>query len=154
MRPGWPIVVDGTASAPSFGPNNQLVYSSCVFDEASRIVRLNPDGSPAGDPVDVGVTVDWSPDVDGPIPPLVDENGRVWLVAQGLIYGFDANGGALGGFPYEPETGLLERGNDCGPNDTGCQSWLEPPRMAPRGLAYTLESASSGMGCADHRGEP
>jgi hypothetical protein len=145
MRPGWPVVVDGTASSPSFGPNGQLVYSSWI-DEASRIVRLNPDGSQAGDPVDVGITVDWDPNADAPSAPLVDENGRVRLVAQGQIYGYDANGDALDGFPYEPKTGLLERGNECGATDTGCQSWLEPPRLAPQGLTYALESAPDGEG--------
>ena len=145
MRPGWPVVVDGTASSPSFGPNGQLVYSSWI-DEGSRISRRNADGSEAAPPVDLPASIEWAPDIDGPMPPLVDENGRAWIVADRAILGFDSDGGALDGFPYEPQTALLEQGSDCGPGDTGCQSWIEPPRIAPRGLVYALETGPNGGG--------
>jgi hypothetical protein len=138
LRPGWPVVVDGTASGPSFGPNGQILYSSWI-DEASRIGRLNPDGSPAADPTDVGVMVEWDPVFDGPMPPLVDERSHASFMADGRIHSLDATGAPVPGFPYEPESSFVERGG-CPPPDTGCQSWTEPPRIAPRGLVYTIEA--------------
>lgn len=146
MRPGWPIVVDGNAvSYPSFGPNGQLVYASWI-GEGSRIARINPDGSEAAAPMDLAVSLDWSPDGDAPIPPLVDERGRVWVIAGGSILGFDGTNGELPGFPYNAETDLLTQGADCPAQDTGCQSWIEPPRLAPESLIYTLENAPEDMG--------
>ena len=146
MRPGWPITVDGSSvSRPSFGPGGQLVYASWI-DEGSRIARRNPDGSEASAPLDLAFPIDWSPDGDAPIPPLVDERGRVWVVANGSILGFDADNAVLPGFPYVAETDLLEQGGDCPAGDTGCPTWLEPPRMAPQSLIYTLENAPEGMG--------
>ncbi|HSH32817.1 MAG TPA: hypothetical protein VLB31_04285, partial [Actinomycetota bacterium] len=98
------------------------------------------------DPIDPPVTLAWAPDGDGPVPPLVDERGRTWVVTDDAILGFSADGAPLDGFPYEPQTAFLERGNDCGPRDTGCQPWIEPPRMAPRGLIYSLETGPADGG--------
>jgi hypothetical protein len=145
IRPGWPKDVDGTASWPSFGPNRQILYSSWI-DEASRIMRLNPDGSDAASPIDPPVILAWSPDGDGPIPPLVDERGRAWVVSDDAIHGFGSDDAPLDGFPYEPRTSFVQRGMECGPEDTGCQSWIEAPRMAPRGLIYSLEAGPRGKG--------
>lgn len=146
LRPGWPIVVDGNAvSHPSFGPSDQLVFSSWI-DEGSRIARLNPDGSEAAPSIDLAFPIEWSPDGDSAMTPLADDRGNVWVVADGSILGFDAGNAELPGFPYEPETGLLVQGNECGPQDTGCQSWIEPPRLAPQSLIYALEAAPEGEG--------
>ena len=35
---------------------------------------------------------------------------------------------------------------NAGATDTGCQPWLEPPRLAPQGLIYALESPPDGEG--------
>ena len=85
-------------------------------------------------------SIEWAPDMDGPLPPLVDERGQVWVTAEGAIVGFDANGARIPG-RYEPETGFIVYDSDCAHGDTGCQSWMEPPVMAPRGLVYSLETA-------------
>jgi len=145
MRSGWPIDLDGTASPPSFGPNGQLVLSSWA-DTESLIVRRNPDGSEAAPPIHVPQSITWSPDADGPLPPLVDEHGRLWATTGEEILGFDQNGASLDGFPYDPETGLVTRGGDCGEQDTGCQSSVAPPQLAPQSLIYTLENAPAGKG--------
>ena len=113
MRPGWPVVVDGTASSPSFGPNGQLVYSSWI-DEASRIVRLNQDGSEAGDSCGYRITVTTgTPTPTHRAARSSMSAAALRLVAQGQIYGYDANGDALHGSRTRPKTGLLERGNEC-----------------------------------------
>ena len=144
MRPGWPIVVDGTASSPSFGPDGQLAYTSWI-GEGSRILRRNQDGSEAAPSVDIPSSTEWAPDIDGPMPPLVDERGRALVVTHDGIVGLDAYGAELPGFPYESRTGLLMRG-ECPEGDTGCQPWIEPPRLAPRGLIYALETPPEGQG--------
>jgi hypothetical protein len=145
MRPGWPIIVDGSAvSQPSFGPNGQVVYSSWI-DDGSRIARFNPDGSEAASSLDLPFSLEWAPEADGPLAPLADEGGRLWVVAEGEILGFDEENLALPGFPYEAETGLAVRGA-CPPLDTGCQSWLEPPVVAPGSRIYALENPPEGKG--------
>jgi len=146
MRPGWPIVVDGSAvSYPAFGQNGQLVYSSWI-NESSRIARLNPDGSEATAPIDLSFSTEWGPDADGPMTPLADDQGRVWVVVDGGFLGFDAANAELAGFPYDAETGLKMQGGDCGEQDTGCQAWVTPPVLAPASLIYTLENAPEGKG--------
>ena len=144
MRPGWPVVLEGDVSAPSFGADGPLVFSSWI-DEGSRIFHLNPDGTEARAPMDLNRSIDWSPDADGPLPPLVDEQGRVWVPAEGAIIGFDADGTRIPG-RYEPETAFIDHGVDCPAGDTGCQGWIEPPQMAPRGLVYSLEAAGAEKG--------
>ena len=57
----------------------------------------------------------------------------------------DGTGTTVPGWPYAPATAWAERGT-CAPPDTGCQPWFEPPRLAPRGLVYALESGADGMG--------
>ena len=145
MRPGWPITVDGSsASYPSFPSNGQAVYSSWI-DTGSRIASFNPDGSQAGSALDLPVSLEWDPRADGPLAPLADDAGRVWVVAGGAILGFDGAGVALPDFPYEAETGLKVLGA-CSPGETGCQTWLEPPLLAPGSRIYTLENAPEGKG--------
>ena len=146
IRPGWPITVDGSStSRPTFGPNGEIVFVSWI-DEGTRILRLNADGSQAATPIDLPFHSEWSPDFDSPLAPLIDDRGRAWLVHDGRILGFHADGSSLDGYPYEPKTSLLERGNDCGPADTGCQSWIDPPQLAPGSLIYALETAPGGEG--------
>jgi hypothetical protein len=87
----------------------------------------------------------WSPDGDGPVPPLVGDTARTSVVTDSAILTFDGTGASLSGWPYEPATGWAERGR-CAPADTGCQPWFEPPRLAPRGLLYALEGGQAGLG--------
>ena len=140
---GWPVQIEGTASGPGFGPAGDVYFSSWV-DEGSRIVRIRDATHSLS--VDLPGAITWDPAFDGPLPPLVDEVGRTWVVVEDRILSFDPTGAAVPGFPYVPETALLEQGADCPPGDTGCQGWTEPPRLAPRGLTYALESAPEGSG--------
>jgi hypothetical protein len=148
MRTGWPITLDGFVTPPSFGPGGQLLASAWYHGEeetTSAILRLNPNGTSAAEPVQIAEAITWDPGVDGPLAPLADNRGRAWVVANGMVLGYDAQTD-LPGFPYDAETGLVTRGDECGPEDTGCQSWIDPPRVAARGLIYSLEEAPSGKG--------
>jgi Putative zinc-finger len=140
---GWPLPMPGTGSGPTFGPNGDVYFSSWL-EEGSQFTQTR-DGTPVAS-VDIADWIAWDPSSDGPIPPLVDERGRMWVVIEDAILGFGSDLAPLAGFPYKPETAFLEQGNDCGPGDTGCQSWIEPPRMAPRGRIYSLETGPAGGG--------
>jgi hypothetical protein len=139
---GWPVAIEGTAGGPAFGPDGDVYVTSWV-DGGSRIVRIH-DATPVS-MWDLPETITWDPTFDGPLAPLIGGGGRISAVGDGRILSFDGTGEALPGWPYEPETGLAERGG-CPPGDTGCQTWLEPPRIAPRGLFYTIESPPEGLG--------
>ena len=95
--------------------------------------------------VDLQDPVTWDARYDGPMAPVVGDTGRTLVVVDDRILSFDGTGEALPGWPYEAETGFVERGA-CGPQDTGCQPWIEPPRLAPRGLIYALETPPEGQG--------
>jgi hypothetical protein len=142
MVAGWPIDIEGTASAAAFGPGGDVFFTTWV-GQGSRIVRIRDATHSMS--VDLPGAVIWDPSYDGPLPPLVGETGRTSVVMDDRILSFDGTGAALPGWPYEPETDWVERG-ECPEGDTGCQPSSEPPRLAPRGLVYALESAPDGGG--------
>ena len=115
LRPGWPIVVDGNAvSHPSFGPSDQLVYSSWI-DEGSRIARLNPDGSEAAPSIDLAFPIEWSPDGDS----ADDASGRRSRAClgrrRGSILGFDAANAELRASRTSQRPACLSRETIVGP---------------------------------------
>jgi hypothetical protein len=139
---GWPLAVEGTASGPAFAPDGD-VYLTSWIDDGSRITRVH-DGTPVSS-VDRLESIAWDPRFDGPVPPLVNERGQASVMIDDRMLRLDGAGTSAPGWPYEPDTSWAERGT-CAPQDTGCQPWLEQPRLAPRGLVYALESGPDGKG--------
>ena len=142
MVPGWPVDIEGTASAAAFGPGGDVYFTTWIGQD-SRIVRIRDATHSLS--VDVPGAVVWDPTFDGPLPPLVGDTGRTSVVLDDRILSFDGTGAPLPGWPYQPETEWVLRG-ECPQGDTGCQPYSEPPRLAPRGLVYALESATNGRG--------
>jgi hypothetical protein len=142
MVSGWPVEIEGNTSRPGFGPAGDLYFTSWIGD-GSRLVRIREASHSMS--VDLQDPVTWDARYDGPMAPVVGDTGRTLVVVDDRILSFDGTGEALPGWPYEVETGFVERGA-CGPQDTGCQPWIEPPRLAPRGLIYALETPPEGQG--------
>ena len=66
---------------------------------------------------------------------------------DGAIVGFDANGARIPGSPTSPRRASSSTTSDCAQGDTGCQSWIEPPRHGtprPRLLARDRHGADKG----------
>ena len=139
---GWPLSIEGTASGPAFAPDGDVYWTSWV-EGGSRILRVHA-GTPVWS-VDRPETIVWDPNMDGPVPPLVNEREQASVFIDERILRLDGTGASAPGWPYEPDTSWVERGV-CGPQDTGCQPHFEPPQLAPRGLVYALESGPDGMG--------
>ena len=139
---GWPLPIEGTASGPAFAPDGDVYVTSWV-DDGSRITRVH-DGTPVSS-VDRPESIAWDPRFDGPVAPLVNERGQTSVLVDDRMLRLDGTGTTVPGWPYAPDTAWAERGT-CGPPDTGCQPWFEPPRLAPRGLVYALESGPDGRG--------
>jgi len=146
IRPGWPIELAGDGSMPAF-VDSRVAVSVWTGKGSSELALFEADGQRVGGDARtiIPASVDWDPDWDAHLAPAADDRGHLWLLADGHVRGFDATAQPLPGWPYEPETGIVLRG-ECGPNDTGCQPWYEPPVAAPRGLVYTLETGPEGMG--------
>ena len=115
MRPGWPIVVDGTASAPVVRPERPARL--LVLDRRGVTDRPPEPGRIRGGAIrsTSAVTIDVGP---GRRRPAAAARRRA-RACLGRRRGRDprvrCRRRALDGFPYEPETAFLERGNDCGP---------------------------------------
>ena len=142
MVAGWPVDIEGTASAAAFGPGGDVYFTTWI-GQGSRIVRIREATHSLN--VDVPGAVVWDPTFDGPLPPLVGDTGRTSVVLEDRILSYDGTGAPLPGWPYEPDTEWVQRG-ECPQGDTGCQPFSEPPSLAPRGLVYTLEAAPEGGG--------
>jgi hypothetical protein len=91
-RPGWPVTLPGSISAPVFGPDGTAYVSS-----NSNVVALGPDGrTRSGWPVGLGATA-HSVVVDA-------GSGRVYVTAvdshgSGSLTAFDPSGVAVPGSP-------------------------------------------------------
>ena len=136
----WPLP---TGTDPAHRSARTATSTTARGSSEGSQSRANPDGTP--EPVDHPPLDRVGPDFDGPIPPLVDEHGRAWVVIDGTISG-STPGPRPGRFPVSAANGAARTGQRLWSGDTGCQSWIEPPRIAPRGLVYSLETGPAGGG--------
>ena len=100
---GWPITLDGAASAPAFGPDGAST-SPCWPSPESRVLAFDTAGRTqaglagpvTGDPLTVA-----APGTEPllPQPPIVGDGG-VYVASQSEVDGYDSAGKALAGWPY------------------------------------------------------
>jgi Putative zinc-finger len=148
VRSGWPVTLAGVASLPALGPEGRLYFT--LSDVDPTIAVLGPDGTALPiDPVTAAELEggpEWAYDVEGPMAPVVDPQGRpAFLVGQKVV-GLEADGHLRDGWPYISRSGVVVLG-ECPPQDTGCQPYPAELGVGPGGLVYVLEeprSASEG----------
>ena len=143
-RAGWRAEVDGWFNDLSFGRDGSLYATELEEGTSSRIVAFGPDGRTlafGSDALPVSATGTYSgagPFV-GPPPPVVAASGAMFLVTEAngtTVYGLDAAGRVMAGWPYRDEIGLqwsyVPRG------DVGTPSWRSEPAVGPGDVLYLL----------------
>jgi hypothetical protein len=108
---GWPIVFQGAASDPAFGPDGTVyVAIAGVGTTASSVIGYDVSGvAEPGWPVSLpaGLGPFAGDDESGtPLPPVVGTDGTVYLAATksdwtGSVLAFDPSGNVLPGWPYK-----------------------------------------------------
>jgi hypothetical protein len=160
LLPGWPIRINGFASASSVGPDGRVYVT--VFrrgSSSSQVLAFASNGRAVpGWPVELPVAAPWEWDGAGdrpPAAPVVAFDGSGYVVTEEgdfpsadgtTAYAVDAFGNLRAGWPYRASTGLVWLG-ECGCSDTGCGWWRSDPLAAPDGGLYLLHlAASAGTG--------
>jgi hypothetical protein len=106
---GWPVIFQGAASAPAFGPDGKLYFTILGLGTSpSTVVAIDRTGAtiagwPATLPRGYGPLLDGS---SAPLPPVAGDNGTVYAEAvdaqwMGYVTAFDASGVVLPGWPYK-----------------------------------------------------
>jgi hypothetical protein len=118
---GWPVTVDGSASAPAFGPDGQIVLTvGRLVQKTSRVVVFDRGGeapaSASGElPIAAGVivTADGSYEcgAPSPIPPIVTPDGTIFVMSEAdpAIFALDPSLELKPGWPYSPATPRVYR---------------------------------------------
>ncbi|MEK6719269.1 MAG: hypothetical protein AABZ33_01210 [Chloroflexota bacterium] len=151
VRPGWPISIDGIASAPTFGPDGRIVLTVAapvqygttgttrvfIVDRAGRAIAARSSDlsvmtgllPPASDGAfECGVPL--------PRPPIVAPDGAMIVFSDldEAIYGLDSALKVMPGWPIA--AGPLERPDPwLGQGGISCP-WVAVPAVGPDGTLY------------------
>jgi hypothetical protein len=113
--PGWPRVVPGPITGPTFGPDGSLYfYLTSPADGSSSLTRLGLDGETApGWPVPLSSTANPvvglpSNPADAPAP-VIGDGGVVYAVSSSAIAAFSPTGERLSGWPVELGVTTVQR---------------------------------------------
>jgi len=160
VRAGWPLTIDGIASAPAFSPDGRIMLTIAVVGDgfgSSRVVVIDSDAggiskSSAELLIETGVL---PPTSDGPYecgvpvprPPLIAPDGTVFIYGDidDATYAIDASLDVLEGWPIV--AGRLERPNPwLGHDGITCPA-LAIPAAGPGGTVFLpLQAGSSSAG--------
>jgi hypothetical protein len=155
LLPGWPIQIDGFASAPSVNPGGHAFVAVGLGALSSQILAFARDGRAVpGWPATLPVAApsEWHGEGDGPLAaPVVASDGSTYVATEEgdfpsadgtTAYAVDAAGNLRAGWPYRAPTGLVWLG-ECACSATGCGWWRSDPVAAPDGSLYLLHQAPS-----------
>jgi hypothetical protein len=144
-KPGWPVSIPGSASAPAFGADGTVYLTLGASGATSSVLALDPAGHtkpgwpaklPAGFSA-LSQTGAWhEPDIAEPATPGL--NGTLYVAAestdgQSLVAAFDGTGRVKSGWPYRPPAPFTSFGDAIG----GYRPET-PPLFAPSGSGGLL----------------
>jgi hypothetical protein len=146
-RPGWPVELDGRASAPAFAPDGRIVVAVGLFEpQASRILVLDRSGTaatatPAELPISTvlplgGGDLDCGPS-GSPRAPIVGDDGTifVWSEIDTTVVALDPALAIRPGWPFEPSSSLQSRSYEDPRAELSCPS-LASPAIGPGSVLY------------------
>lgn len=145
VRRGWLTRVKGWSSDLVFGPDGRIyVTEGQVGRRPSRILAFDHDGRslPIGSdalPVVATSVYGGAGPCCGPPPPVVAEDGTTFLVSEEggtTVYGLDATGHVMAGWPYRDTVGLQWSVVSLG--EPGTPSWRSDPAVGPGDVLYLL----------------
>ena len=144
-RAGWLVRVKGRPFGLAFGPDG-LIYATegQEGERPSRILVFDHDGRPLpigseALPVVATSAYQGAGPFGGPPPPVVAEDGTTYLVSEEggtTVYGLDASGNVIEGWPYRDSVGL--QWSYSPPGETGGSSRRFAPAVGPGDVLYLL----------------
>jgi hypothetical protein len=158
VRDGWPIRIEGIASAPAFALDGRLILTVALpgpGSGSSRVVMVDGDGNVTDQSAELLIeTGVLPPTADGayecgvplPRPPLNAGDGRIYVYGEidDATYGLDASLNVLSGWPIV--AGSLERPNPwLGQGDLDCTE-LAIPAAGPGTVLLPLQARDPALG--------
>jgi hypothetical protein len=161
VRPGWPIRLDGVASAPGFGPGGRLYLTIGSFGRGvSRTVVLDRDGNtlPGGSKaLPITTAESGSEFTTAPAPPVVAADGSLFVLSDldrpdeahleplTKVFALDTSGEVMRGWPLVRTGTWLMRPGYCRPEvELGCPFSPATPALGPGNVLYLLRPAPHG----------
>jgi hypothetical protein len=145
IRQGWLVRVKGWPSDLAFGPDGRVFVTEgqegqrpskiLAFDNAGRSLPIGSDELP----VAATSSYQGAGPLTGAPPPVVAEDGTAFLVSEEggtTVYGLDAVGNVMAGWPYRDTIGLQWSYNP--PGDTGGSTRRSEPAVGPGNVLYLL----------------
>lgn len=146
VRKGWLARVKGWSSDLVFGPDGRIYVTEgqegrrpsriLVFDHDGRALPIGSDALP----VEATSVYQGAGPLGGPPPPVVAEDGTTFLVSEEggtTVYGLDASGDVIAGWPYRDTVGL--QWSPFPPlGDTGGSRRRFDPAVGPGDVLYLL----------------
>jgi outer membrane protein assembly factor BamB len=159
LRAGWPVSIDGVASAPAFGPGGRIVLSvGSTPRQSTRILIFDRDGQAASarSPELPIATVDKNAGDTGGCPvgmpeaPVVAKDGTIFVYSEieSAIQALDPSLGTMTGWPFETATPLvrarpgLESEHEAG----YCPASVVPATGPDATLYLSLEARNTAVG--------
>ena len=140
VQAGFPIAIEGAASAPSFDADGRIVVTvGSVARGTSRVLAFEPSGGQASATSEELPMVTAESGVDcvnlSPSPPIVAQNGTIFAFNQAAVFGVDPEMHVIPGWPYAPATPLVFRIDDDPRQELVCGS-LSSPAAGLDGTLY------------------
>ena len=159
VRAGWPVSIDGIASAPAFGPRGRIVLTvASSVRRTSRVLVFDREGEAvsAGSAELPIATVDENTGETGgcgvgsPQAPLVAHDGTIFVYSEidTEIQALDPSLGIMSGWPFKPDA-PLERARPGyeSEHEAGYCPPPVPPAVGPDSTLYLpLQAADATAG--------
>ncbi len=149
---GWPVMVEGSSSRPSFGPVGRIVIVvGSTTANTTNVLAVDSDGRLTADSGQLPVATADNLGVDckagPPFAPLISDDSTAFVVSvvESTIFALDRSLAVLAGWPYQPPFALARHvlGE---PEGLQCPS-LVVPAIGPGAVIYlTLQARDSTVG--------
>jgi hypothetical protein len=153
LRAGWPVSIDGVASAPAFGPAGRIVLSvGSTRRQTTRILAFDREGTAAAArsaelplaTIDKNTGDTGGCTVGMPAAPIVAQDGTIFIYSEidSAVLALDSSLGTMTGWPFEIATRLVRaRPGLESEHEAGYCPASVVPATGPDGTLYLLLEA-------------